>query len=104
MLLTVDELKKHLNIDADFTDDDQYIESLIGVAEAMVEKHVDISLDELRDSETSYMPSPILHAIKLYVGNLYANRESIAFAQSQDLPHSLTQILRMYRDFSYANI
>lgn len=104
MLLTLEDIKKHLNIDADFTEDDKYLRELCDVAEVMVEKHIDIPLDELRDSGTSYLPSPILHAVKLYIGNLYDNRESIAFAQSNDLPHSLTSILRMYRDYSNAGI
>ncbi len=36
MYVTLDEAKKHLNIDADFTDDDAYITSLIEVSEDSV--------------------------------------------------------------------
>ena len=36
MYVTLDEAKKHLNVDADFTDDDAYITSLIEVSEDSV--------------------------------------------------------------------
>ena len=36
MYITVDEAKKHLNIDASFKDDDNYISDLIVVAEDAV--------------------------------------------------------------------
>ena len=36
MYVTLDEAKKHLNIDADFNDDDAYITSLIEVSEDSV--------------------------------------------------------------------
>lgn len=36
MYITLDEAKKHLNVESDFTEDDSYITSLIEVAEAKV--------------------------------------------------------------------
>ena len=46
MYVTLEEAKKHLNIDDSFKDDDSYINSLILVAEDAIEKNTDIALNE----------------------------------------------------------
>lgn len=96
--LELDKLKKHLNVDWDFTDDDEYIESLGDVAEAMLAKDLDISLEELISAEGD-MPKPVLHAMMLIVGNLYANRESIAFASAVEVPQTYKFLIDYYRNY-----
>ena len=44
MYVTLEQAKKHLNIDSDFNEDDDYIMQLINVAEIAVEKHIDCDL------------------------------------------------------------
>ena len=103
MLVNLDILKKHLNIDADFKEDDEYITLLEGVAEDLVQKHIDKNLDTIIDEEGE-LPKPLLHAILLFVGNMYDNRESVSYATPREVPQSLTYILNMYRDYNNANI
>lgn len=103
MLLTLDRIKKHLNIDADFTEDDEYIEFLESVAEDLVQKHIDKKFDDII-AEEGALPNALLHAILLFIGNMYDNRESVAFANPSEVPQSLTYILNMYRDYEKANI
>ena len=103
MLLTLDKIKKHLNIDVDFTDDDDYIEFLESVAEDLVQKHIDKKFDDII-AEEGALPNALLHAILLFIGNMYDNRESVAFANPSEVPQSLTYILNMYRDYENANI
>jgi uncharacterized phage protein (predicted DNA packaging) len=103
MLITLDIIKKHLNIDADFTDDDDYIEFLESVAEDLVQKHIDKKFDDII-AEEGALPNALLHAILLFIGNMYDNRESVAFATPSEVPQSLTYILNMYRDYENANI
>lgn len=103
MLIELDKIKKHLNIDVDFTDDDEYIESLALVAEDLVQKHIDKSFEEIA-AESGTLPMPLLHAILLFIGNLYDNRESVAYSSAVEIPTSLTYILNMYRDYENANI
>lgn len=50
MLVDLETIKKHLNLDEDFTEDDKYLEMLEGVAETLVQKHIDISFDDLIDN------------------------------------------------------
>lgn len=93
--MTINEAKQHLNIDLDFTGDDEYIEQLIMVCEQVVVNRCKVSsIDELKvDGE---LPRPIIHAIKLFIGNLYNNRESVSFGQAHELPMSFEYLILPY--------
>ena len=97
MYITVDEAKKHLNIDASFKDDDNYISDLIVVAEDAVSQHLDIALDELVVGGN--LPPAILHSILLIVGNLYANREPISYTSVVKVPYTLDYLLGLYKHY-----
>ena len=97
MYVTVDDAKKHLNIDASFTDDDTYIYDLITVAEDAVSRHIDIALDELVDGGS--LPPSIIHSILLMVGNLYANREPVSYTTVAKVPYTLEYLLGLYKHY-----
>lgn len=99
MLITLEQIKKHLNIDDDFTADDEYLMSLYAVAADLVQKHIDITFDELT-AKHGEVPMPLLHAVLLIIGNFYANRESVSYANVSEVPMSAKYILTMYRDYS----
>ena len=103
MLITLEELKKHLNLDASYGDDDAYITSLEEMAEELVQRHIDCTFDDII-GEQGEVPKPLLQAIKLLVGNFYDNRESVAYSTAIEIPSSLTYILSMYRNYTNANI
>lgn len=103
--LTLTEIKKHLNIDNDFTDDDTYIESLADVAESIVEQHIRISLEVVvATTDDGKLPMPIKHAMLLLIGNYYSNRESVTFAQAHDLPLAYDYLLSPYVSYETTNI
>lgn len=56
MYLQLYQIKKHLNIDEDFHDDDEYLASLAEAAEKAVEVQIDRPLDTLKDGEGIYLP------------------------------------------------
>lgn len=99
MYLNLDIVKKHLNIEKEYTLDDEYILSLMCVAENAVEKHIDNKLQNLEDEEGN-LPSSLLHAIMLLVANFYANRESVAFASSSEITTSYNYLLDLFKDYS----
>lgn len=99
MLISLEDLKKHLNIDSYFTDDDEYLISLEGVAEAAVAKHIDCNLEDLLD-DNGELPTPIIQAMKLFVGNMYQSRESVAFTQAVEIPNAYEYLLSLYKDYS----
>ncbi len=103
MLIDLSIIKKHLNIDADYTDDDVYIQHLEEVAEELVQKHIDRTFEDII-AEEGEIPKPLLHTILLFVGNMYDNRESVAYNQVVEVPNSLSYILSLYRDYNKANI
>lgn len=97
MYITLKEGKKHLQIDEDFTDDDNYIISLIQVAEDAVAQHLDTALIELiKDGE---LPSAVKHSILLMVGNLYATREPVAYTSAVKVPYTLDYLLGLYKHY-----
>ena len=101
--IDLETIKKHLNLDDDYTDDDNYLEHLEGVAEQVVEKHIDKTLEEII-AEEGEVPKPLLQAMLLIIGNFYDNRESVAYNQVVEVPKTLEYILNMYRDYNNANI
>lgn len=103
MYIQLYQVKKHLNIDEDFRDDDEYIMSLVEVAEKVVEKHIDTKLSKLVDGD-GYLPSPLIQAMLLLVGNFYANRESVAFASSSEVPLSYNYLIDLYRNYRGENL
>lgn len=91
--LTLEDIKKHLNIDPQFIEDDSYLEGLEGVAIDIIERDIDYKLgDEL--------PDALKHALLLVIGNFYDNRESLSPVGINELPQSLGWILDLYRDYS----
>ena len=99
MFLDLNTVKKHLNIDEYFHDDDEYLLHLICVAEKVVEKHIDCDFSILLD-EVGMIPSPLLQAILLFIGNMYQSREAVSFSSAIELPLSFTYLLDLYRDYT----
>ena len=97
MYITLPETKKHLNIDDQFKDDDEYIGALIQVAEDAVAHHIDIALEDM--VVDGVLPSAIHHSILLLVGNLYANREPVAYTSVAKVPYTLDYLLGLYKQY-----
>lgn len=100
MFLDLDTIKKHLNIDSDFIDDDDYLIHLSEVAEATVGKHIDDNLESVACCNGGDLPAPLLHAMLLFIGNMYANREPVAFSNGYTLPLSYEYLLNPYRNYA----
>lgn len=96
--LSLDEIKKHLNIDSEFTDDDEYLTSLATAAEDVVSKYIDYPLTNLEDSEGD-IPRALKCAMLLWIGTIYAVRESTSSVNMSVVPHSLELICDLYRDY-----
>lgn len=109
MFLTLERIKKHLNIDESFTEDDEYLVHLALVAELTVQKHIDCKLDSLCDLnedgevDVNSLPQPLIHAMLLFVGDMYQSRESVAFSNAQAIPFNYDYILSLYKNYSNCN-
>lgn len=98
MLLDLCTIKNHLNLDEDFIDDDAYILSLAEVAQTIVEKHIDCKFDDIL-GEDGEIPSPLLQAMLLMVGNLYMNREPVALVSTIEIPYTYKYLLSLYKNY-----
>lgn len=99
MFLEIDRIKKHLNIDDYYKDDDNYLVYLYEVAEKVVEKHTDTSLKQIAEENGGELPPPILHAMLLFIGDMYKSRESISFGSVTSIPFSYDYILSLYKNY-----
>lgn len=97
--LTLDIIKKHLNLDSDFTDDDSYLEMLGGVVEQVVEKHIDVKFEVLKTENGGELPLPLKQAMLLLLGTYYSNRENIAFASGAEVPTTYKYLISLYQNY-----
>ena len=103
MFVTLDRIKKHLNIDDYYKEDDEYISSLYEVAEKVVEKHTDSNLSDVAKTNGGVIPSPLVQAMLLFIGDMYKNRESISFSSVSSIPFSYDYILSLYKNYGIDN-
>ena len=103
MYVTLSHAKKHLNIDADFKEDDNYIVGLLVAAEKAVERHIDNKLSLYTDAHGE-LEQPLKAAILLLVGNLYANREPVGYSTAIEVPLSYNYLLDLYKNYSNSNL
>lgn len=98
--ITLDEAKRHLNVDSFFQDDDEMIENLILVAQKAVENDIKYSLAETIN-EYGTIDMPLKQAILLMVGQLYRNREISSELTFKELPKAYDYLLQPYRSYRY---
>lgn len=99
MYLKLYQIKKHLNIDEDFRDDDEYLMDLASVAENSVQIHIDRKLSDLED-EDGTIPAPLIQAMLLMIGTMYVKRESITFSAATEVPLAYEYLLGLYRNYN----
>ena len=99
MYISLDQAKKHLNIEPSFTEDDEYILGLIEAAEQAVKVHVNEDLDVLAENNGGCIPAPIFQAMLLQIGAMYQNREIVGHETFQ-LPYSYEYLIRLYQNWN----
>ena len=97
--LNLDIIKKHLNLENDFTEDDKYLELLGEAVEQAVSLAIDDSLQHVTDSWGGKLPTPLLVAMLSLCGTFYSNRENVAFASSTPVPYTYQYIIDLYRNY-----
>ena len=95
MEITLDEIKQHLNLESDWQGENSYLQSLLDAAKVVVQKH--ICEDDI-DGMSEEQKKPLIHAIKLWVGTQYMNRESLSNLNKAN--HSYEYILSLYKNYS----
>lgn len=104
-MLSIELVKAHCNIEADFTDDDKLLAVYTAAAVKYVENYTRRKLYE-SESSTGYQddPEPLLlsddvkNAMLLLIGQWYANRENAVIGSSfSSQPLAVSALLQPYR-------
>lgn len=97
MYIDLNIIKKHLNISPNYTKDDEYLLIIEDGATQAVMKTINVDFDTII-AEEGKLPSAILFACLLVIGDMYANRETTAFASVNKLP-TLRYLCANYTDY-----
>lgn len=95
--VTIGELKRQLNIEQDFLDDDVLLQHFLNVAEESVNSYC--GLTGLTIYSGSTLPISIHQATLFLAAHFYINRAMVSFAQGNEIPFTLRWLLDPYRDF-----
>lgn len=97
--LTLKLIKQHLNMNQDYSEEDDYLEMLGGCVEEVVEKHIDDSLEAISEKNGGKLPLPLIQACLLLLGTYYSNRENIAYNNTIEVPMTFTYLLNLYKNY-----
>lgn len=89
-------LKEHLRIDVDV--EDNYLVCIIEASENAVENHIGVPLSEFVENN-GYLPAALSQAILIMAGNLYNNRESLAYTSVSKVPMTLEYLLAQFKKY-----
>ena len=95
--ISLEMAKKHLNIDDDMTEDDEYILGLVDASVKIVERSVNDTFEHLAGVYGD-VPAPLVSAALLMLGNLYQNRETSG-TKAQALPYNYDFLINLYRNY-----
>ena len=95
--LTLDEIKRQLNIDLDYDGDDEILTLMGESAEDIVSNLIDTPLDELA-AENGDIPAGVRHAMRMLVDYVYSQQRGSS-AEANEIPQSIYTILKLYRNF-----
>ena len=100
MILTLEQLKKQMNVDEYFHDDDKYILSLGEVAESAVESHIDCSIQHVTARNGGMCPVGLQQAMLMLAAHLYNQREAVSDKSQVEIPLGYTYLLAPYINYS----
>lgn len=98
LYISLDQAKKHLNIEEEFCEDDLYIESLIQVAQNAVEMNICTPLSTFQD-EDGLLPPALRQCILFLMASYYANRESLSSLTVKEIPYTYQYLINLYRNY-----
>ncbi|KGQ32247.1 head-tail connector protein [Gallibacterium anatis] len=99
--ITLNEVKAHLNIHEDFYLDDALLYGYINASLEVAQRHIGkrFSLSEEDSDETTLIFNPAIKVgCLLYIGHLYANRESVSDLNLSIVPMTISALWDVYRE------
>jgi len=96
-MVTIDKIKRQLNIELTYDSDDQILQTFIDVADAAVTNYC--GEDALTGYTNETMPTPVIQAVVLFATHMYMNRNMVAFSQGTEIPYSFRFLLDPYKNY-----
>lgn len=94
MIATLEQLKQNLNIEPDYTEEDNYLGMLLQVAEDAVFNYLDKT-----PADFEVIPNPIVFACLILSSQFYENRTPVSWGQPYKIPYSFEFLLSPYKDY-----
>lgn len=107
MIVSLAEMKEHLNITADLgTADDALIGRMVSAAQGHIERllgyQIETNYPPAGDPPVSTIPPSLVEAVCQLAAHWYENREAtLVGVTAQDLPFGVWEIVREYREYSF---
>lgn len=92
---TLHELKRHLNIETSYVDDDPYLQDLLAVSSLSIELYCDGGLSGYTENN---FPITIKQATLLLSAHWYLNRQIVSFAKGEEIPYSFKFLVSPYKN------
>lgn len=97
MYVSLGQVKQHLLIEHNA--DDLYLLDLISVAESAMTKRLNLKNLEDAVGDNGMLSPTVIQSILLLIGTLYANRESVSYANVNEVPHTLEFLIGLDRNY-----
>lgn len=98
-VLTIPEIKAHLNIPCDYMCDDELLASERESAEAYVTTFLDLEDEDEATITAALSRKQVKHAMLMIIATLYNNRESEVYAGTQEMK-AFDRLLYQYKRWS----
>jgi hypothetical protein len=98
--MNIQELKRQLNIEAEYTDDDIILQQYLNVAESSVLNYLNYYTGSTSGVTGTNMPAPVLQGILLFAAHLYTTRQIISYGQGYKIPYTFEFLLNPYKEYT----
>ncbi len=103
MLLTLEEIKRQLRLEEDYSDEDSFLEAFGKAVQARTETYLNRKLYDAAsdipadDPDGLVLPDDIRLGMLLLVTHFYENRSSVSEVEKTEMPQSYTWLVGPYR-------
>lgn len=98
--MTTAELKRQLNIEVTYTDDDVLLQLYLDVAQEAVINDLNYGTESTSGITGTNMPVSLKQAILLLAAHLYVTRTPVAFGQGYKIPLTFEYLINPYKQFT----
>lgn len=100
--LTLQSIKKQLQLEPDFAEDDELLEEYGESAEETIYNYIGRTFDELME-KYGKMPTPLKHAALMLVGISYQYREPVTPMNTARVPFTFDFLIKPYMKLTSCN-